>query len=278
MKMFQIAISVMVMVFLSGCLPEGIELPDNNAATEQWWYQDDDQDGYGLVNTDVYGLKPGANWAANPFDCDDTNAAIKPSATEQPNGYDDDCDVTVDEQWMYVFIAPVTVGNMGNGNGLFGPSLANGPNGYCNDNKGSLPGVYRAWIATGGAHPSDRFINPPSDLPFDYVLPDGTVVANDWADLTDGTLDVAINVMADGVTQYHGYVWTSANADGTYNTANDNDQYLYGTCEYWTENNLPYGIGRVGHSDAVDAGWTVQPGFHNCTNTYAVYCVRQWEW
>ena len=56
-----------------------------------------------------------------------------------------------------------------------------------------------------------RFVQ--STIP--YVLPDGTRVADDWSDLTDGTIAAAINVLADG-TAPNGLpttVFTNANAD-----------------------------------------------------------------
>ena len=48
-----------------------------------------------------------------------------------------------------------------------------------------------AWLSDSTASPSSRFTH--SSVP--YVLPDGTtVVANDWADLTGGTLQHLINM------------------------------------------------------------------------------------
>lgn len=47
----------------------------------------------------------------------------------------------------------------------------------------SLDGTYKAWIATDATNdPESRF--PQSSLP--YKMVDGTLIANDWADLTDG--------------------------------------------------------------------------------------------
>lgn len=279
MKMFQFVVSVIVMVFLSGCLPD-MQLPDNNAATEQWWWQDADGDGYGdedLVNDGVYGLKPGANWAANPLDCDDSAAAIYPNRAEARNGLDDDCDGRFDEHWMYVFVtAPMDGSIYDDGIGLGGPETNYGPDGYCNANKGTLPGRYEAWVARAGLSPADRFIQPPAEVSYDYILVDGTVVANDWADLTDGSLDVPINKMLDGTT-YTGYIWTSVKANGTYDTSNDNDQFLYGHCNFWQRDSGQYAVGRIGHTGYTDSQWTEQNQFMACSNQYPIVCVRQWE-
>jgi cysteine-rich repeat protein len=51
-----------------------------------------------------------------------------------------------------------------------------------------LPGTYMAWLSAGAESPSTRFTQ--STVP--YVVPDGNKVADDWADLIDGSLDFAV--------------------------------------------------------------------------------------
>jgi len=55
----------------------------------------------------------------------------------------------------------------------------------------SLPGTYKAWVSTNQANgtPATRFTQ--SATP--YVLVNGTKIANNWADLIDGTLLAPIN-------------------------------------------------------------------------------------
>jgi tetrahydromethanopterin S-methyltransferase subunit B len=66
-------------------------------------------------------------------------------------------------------------------------------------------GTFKAWLSADGASPSTRFTR--SSVP--YVLPDGTtVVANDWADLTSGSLQHAIN-MTEAKQNLAEDVWTS---------------------------------------------------------------------
>lgn len=54
-----------------------------------------------------------------------------------------------------------------------------------------LPGEYKAWLAdtTAASAPDQTFFRAPGG----YRLVDGTVVADDWFDLTDGTLQHAIS-------------------------------------------------------------------------------------
>ena len=51
-----------------------------------------------------------------------------------------------------------------------------------------LPGTYMAWLSTVDGSPATRFTQ--STVP--YMVPTGNVVADDWADLTDGDLDFAV--------------------------------------------------------------------------------------
>ena len=62
------------------------------------WYGDTDADGYfGDTAVQVACSSPGAAWGTVDLDCDDTRAAINPDGTETCNGWDDDCDGTIDE-------------------------------------------------------------------------------------------------------------------------------------------------------------------------------------
>ena len=91
---------------------------------------------------------------------------------------------------------------------------------------GGLPGTYMAWLSDSTASPSTRFTH--SLVP--YVLPgNGSVVANDWADLTDGTLAASIinTEFGSPLLGDEGRVWTGTNADGTYAGA-------FSDCSGWT--------------------------------------------
>ena len=61
------------------------------------WYEDSDSDGYGQPSVTDFACDPPAGFADNAFDCDDANVAVNPDADELCNGYDDNCDGTVDE-------------------------------------------------------------------------------------------------------------------------------------------------------------------------------------
>src|SRR5690606_18172610 len=67
----------------------------------------------------------------------------------------------------------------------------NGADNICNQRAqaAGLPGTYMAWVSTvSGGSPSTRFVK--STVP--YFMVTGTKVADNWTDLTDGSLDNAI--------------------------------------------------------------------------------------
>jgi len=61
------------------------------------WYADDDEDGYGDPETGTQSCEGATGYVADATDCDDTDAAINPAATEVCNGLDDDCDLLTDD-------------------------------------------------------------------------------------------------------------------------------------------------------------------------------------
>ena len=71
------------------------------------WYADGDGDGYGDPEVMAKGpcVDTQDGWAGNAEDCDDDDAAIHPAATEACNGYDDDCDGSVDEGLLTTWYA-----------------------------------------------------------------------------------------------------------------------------------------------------------------------------
>jgi MYXO-CTERM domain-containing protein len=61
------------------------------------YYRDADSDGYGTSSTSTAACSAPSGYVGSSTDCLDSRAASYPGATEYCNGYDDDCDSTVDE-------------------------------------------------------------------------------------------------------------------------------------------------------------------------------------
>ena len=130
-----------------------------------------------------------------------------------------------------------------------------------------LPGFYRAWATNesgpGGPEPALRFARAFAP----YVLVDGTVVANDWDDLTDGTLLAPIDLNERG-EQASVEVWTNVGTDGTQLEPLNAD-----TCDGFRSDS-PTLRGRHGISTETGSAWT-NAGFDTCDQEKALYCFSQ---
>lgn len=61
------------------------------------WFLDNDGDGFGGADVQAGCVSPGVGWVRAGDDCDDANNGTHPGAAEACDGYDQDCDGTVDE-------------------------------------------------------------------------------------------------------------------------------------------------------------------------------------
>jgi hypothetical protein len=124
------------------------------------------------------------------------------------------------------------------------------------DNAG-LSGTYLAWIATSASDdPESRFV--PSSSP--YYLPNGTKVADNWADLTDGTLDAAINLTETGGPPA-AVVWTAVGSNGTASGVD---------CTDWGSSS---GSGTKGSTSSTTSTWTSN-STQSCSSQAALYCFQ----
>ncbi|PZP56060.1 MAG: hypothetical protein DI586_04885 [Micavibrio aeruginosavorus] len=122
-----------------------------------------------------------------------------------------------------------------------------------------LTGTFKAWLADGTASPDTRF----SKGTVPYKLVDGTVLANNWADLTDGTLAAGVGKDQNNSNIYTG-AWTNVASNGT----------AYGTnhCQNWTSSSASFS-GRIGISGNL-TNWTSDSDFA-CQNVARFYCFEQ---
>ena len=121
----------------------------------------------------------------------------------------------------FIFVSSTTsTGNLGGVGGADDTcnALANGA---------GLPGVYMAWLATTDA---DDPAETCDQAPGPYILPNGDLVANDWADLTDGFLINPIDVDENGTEDIVAGVWTNVAPGGVVK-----DGSGQGDCDGWTE-------------------------------------------
>ena len=70
---------------------------EDDAVDASTWYADGDGDGYGDAGTTSVACAAPSGTVADATDCDDSDGAVNPGATEICNGIDDDCDTAVDD-------------------------------------------------------------------------------------------------------------------------------------------------------------------------------------
>jgi cysteine-rich repeat protein len=201
----------------------------------------------------------GDNFVQNGEECDDGN-----------NMALDGCSAQCDWEIRLVF----TTSSMHNGNlgGLVGADA------ICNARaqEAALPGTYMAWIATNivGENPAARFVQ--SAVP--YHLPSGTKVADNWADLIDGTLDAAISGTETGGPSP---MTANASACGTNRiartgTAADGTALVgLGRCSNFTSS-ASNSLGTPGVTTSANPTWTNcdAPG-PGCDILMPIYCFQQ---
>ena len=70
---------------------------EDSAADAATWYADSDGDGYGDASSTSVACSQPTGTVSDDSDCDDSDAAVNPAATELCDGVDNDCDGSVDE-------------------------------------------------------------------------------------------------------------------------------------------------------------------------------------
>jgi hypothetical protein len=121
----------------------------------------------------------------------------------------------------------------------------------------ALPGTWTAWLSGDSTDARDRIRDG------EYQLLDGTVVANDKADLTNGDIDAPINLNENLVRETGGNVWTGTNTEGLHFPA--------GVCQQWSTNEGTES-GRPGRLTEIDAFWTDIDGGNTCDKNLHLYC------
>jgi hypothetical protein len=144
-----------------------------------------------------------------------------------------------------------------------------------------LPGNYRAWVSTQSNSVVGRFTQ--AQVP--YVMTDGTTIASNWTDLTDGNIAHGIdrneagNVLPNtGITNCHGsptcfQTYTGTNPDGTAFTGDDQ-------CLNWSTRIFDAGGGNLntfsgGDSTMAGREWTLRASGFRCDYQARIYCFQQ---
>jgi hypothetical protein len=156
-----------------------------------------------------------------------------------------------------------------------------GADAYCQGlaNGAGLPGTFRAWISAGtyASSPASRFAK--ASVP--YVLVDGTVIANNWADLTDGTIQHVINLDENGAQTTKSMVYSFTRVDGSQGLFGSASEDCYGGdchCNGWTitaTGGSPTPGSAVGQTSKTNDDWTDYSFGNFCGGSYPLYCFQQ---
>jgi len=138
-------------------------------------------------------------------------------------------------------------------------------------NAAGLGGSWKAWISDPSSSPAARFTQMSSA----YTLINGTLIANGWSDLTDGSIANPINRDEFDNPVASGAAWSNTNINGTFNTSS----YAGcggSVCNGWTLDNSCYNpnCGQLGDGSSTGSYWTI--GGASCCNQYfRLFCFEQ---
>jgi hypothetical protein len=124
-----------------------------------------------------------------------------------------------------------------------------------------IDGTWHAWLGASDASPASRLEH--ADVPYERL--DGVRIADDWEDLTDGTLaaPIVIDERGEVIADSTDFVWTAADEAGAFDG--------FGTCVDWTNTDAG---GFLGDLTATDHNWA-HVGCQPCTEFAHLYCFEE---
>jgi len=131
-------------------------------------------------------------------------------------------------------------------------------------NTANLGGVWKAWISGDSISAASRLAH--STTPYRRI--DGTLIANNWDDLIDGSLQSPITITELNTTNNSNFVWTNTTISGEVNLPQSS------SCYDWTSTSTTNLTGACGDPTQITYRWT-NYGSAGCTFTRSLYCFEQ---
>lgn len=126
----------------------------------------------------------------------------------------------------------------------------------------NLGSTFKAWLSDSTTSAASRL----TQSSLNYVMMNGTVIANGWSDLTDGTIDNLLNRDENNTTRASMDVWTNTTVNGSIKSSPN-------TCEDWTNDSS--GIqAYYGRTNWADYEWT-DSNYNPCNQPRRLYCFEQ---
>ncbi|MBI2600339.1 DUF1554 domain-containing protein [Candidatus Daviesbacteria bacterium] len=138
----------------------------------------------------------------------------------------------------------------------------------------NLGGTWKAWLSDNQTSAGNRL----SHATVSYKQLNGSIIANNWNDLVDGSLQ-SLPVVTELGTNYYSAVWTGTNYNGTVPQGTGQAAH----CQAWTSSastEYDLAVGAAGNAQ-VYYYWTnvdinlFPQSFFSCNNNYALYCFEQ---
>lgn len=125
-----------------------------------------------------------------------------------------------------------------------------------------LGGTWKAWLSSNSRAASTRLVH--SSL--QYRLLNNVIVAFNWTDLSDGTLEHPINTTENSTALGLEQVWTGTTAGGFIKSDKN--------CNEWTSNIIFGYKGSTGRTTDTNSGWTDYYQL-DCNQQARLYCFEQ---
>lgn len=133
-------------------------------------------------------------------------------------------------------------------------------------NAAGLGGTWKAWLSTGTKSVASRLTH--SIFPYSLV-DDTTKIADNWTDLTDGSLQASINKNEGNIVTGSQAVWTNTKSDGSIFATDQREN-----CTDWVTSSAGR-VGRYGLNDLyTSSGWTDADNTE-CKQSNRLYCFEQ---
>ena len=130
----------------------------------------------------------------------------------------------------------------------------------------SLGWTYKAWLSSSTVSASSRLTH--SSVP--YVDIHGTIIANDWTDLTDWSIDNLLTYWADGQVLTERTYLTNTDVDGSIISTD-----LAYTCQDWTSQSSSYKY-YYWRNDVTNWDWTnYSYSGQDCGWVVRLLCIEQ---